>query len=179
MSFDVGQNWLRIETWLSREAPRDALPGPASLEDVEELEARIGVQLPDDVRESLLRHNGTDVVQLVPPNYCLHGTKGMQEKYLSPQFPYRGDRHYVPIAHLGRTQMLVDVRNGQIGKHDVEWGKYVWLESEWATSFARLLEYVANALWSRDGVARLGQDEWQACVTDEDFPETLIWTDEP
>ncbi len=52
--------WERIEHWLSAHAPPllANLNDGASPEDLSALEAQLGVQLPDDLRESLARHNG-------------------------------------------------------------------------------------------------------------------------
>lgn len=54
------QIWIRIERWLGENAPA-ALAGlnpPATPSEVEETERYLGVQLPESVRQSYLRHNG-------------------------------------------------------------------------------------------------------------------------
>ncbi len=52
--------WQRIEVWLSENAPEvlGTLQQGATNEQIAELEQGIGVQLPEDVRESFRIHNG-------------------------------------------------------------------------------------------------------------------------
>jgi len=62
--------WARIERWLRANAPEihaSLRPGVPDAE-IEALEERIGVRLPDDVRESLRIHDGQE-----------HGTAGLYE----------------------------------------------------------------------------------------------------
>ncbi len=56
----VTETWDRIESWLIDNASgvyRDLNP-PASSKDISDLEDSIALRLPDDLRESYLRHNG-------------------------------------------------------------------------------------------------------------------------
>lgn len=173
----IEQSWERIDDWLTRAAPNGTMPGPASAMAVERLQERIGLRLPDEVRESLLCHDGSALIELVPPGYCLHGTEAIAQSYLNDTFPYKRDIHFVPIAHLGRTQMVVDMRTGQIGSHDVEWG-YSLNDYEFEASLSILLDYIANVLESPNRVAIFGDEEWQASVNSEDFPGKFFWGDE-
>jgi cell wall assembly regulator SMI1 len=52
--------WVRIETWLERHAPAIAkrFGRPAKAAEIAATERFLGVEFPDDIRESYLRHNG-------------------------------------------------------------------------------------------------------------------------
>jgi len=58
----IKQLWQRLETWANNNAPEllDELQGPASDIEIEELEKRLHLILPEDLKESLLIHNGED-----------------------------------------------------------------------------------------------------------------------
>ncbi|MEU6793269.1 SMI1/KNR4 family protein [Nonomuraea wenchangensis] len=57
----VNRQWRRVERWLRANAPRTyrTLAGPARARTIAVAEAQMGVDLPDDLRASLLRHNGS------------------------------------------------------------------------------------------------------------------------
>ena len=52
--------WDRIEAWLSIHAPEvlDSLLTGVDDDDIQEIEAELGYQFPEDVRASLRLHNG-------------------------------------------------------------------------------------------------------------------------
>jgi cell wall assembly regulator SMI1 len=52
--------WQRIENWLRSNAPSIAqgLNPPASIAEIQSTEKLLGIQFPDDVRQSYLLHNG-------------------------------------------------------------------------------------------------------------------------
>ncbi|RBQ20211.1 hypothetical protein DP939_10360 [Spongiactinospora rosea] len=56
----VTRQWRRIETWLRANAPDTyrTLKRPAKARTIAIAEAQMGVRIPDDLRASLLRHNG-------------------------------------------------------------------------------------------------------------------------
>ncbi|NUP78644.1 MAG: hypothetical protein HOV96_13980 [Nonomuraea sp.] len=58
---DVDRQWLRIERWLKAKAPRTyrTLGGPGKAYPIAVVESRTGLGFPDDLRASLLRHNGS------------------------------------------------------------------------------------------------------------------------
>jgi cell wall assembly regulator SMI1 len=60
MSHDLRETWTRIETALVQHVPETAatLAPRATEAEIAELEAAIGLQLPDDYRQSLQVHNG-------------------------------------------------------------------------------------------------------------------------
>ncbi|MGA4989121.1 SMI1/KNR4 family protein [Nonomuraea bangladeshensis] len=57
----VNRQWRRVERWLRANAPRTyrTLAGPARARTIAVAEAQMGVDFPDDLRASLLRHNGS------------------------------------------------------------------------------------------------------------------------
>ncbi len=59
----VNRQWRRIERWLKANAPRTfrTLRPPARAGTIAVAEAQMGVRFPDDLRASLLRHNGSRV----------------------------------------------------------------------------------------------------------------------
>ncbi|MEU9836849.1 SMI1/KNR4 family protein [Streptosporangium sp. NPDC048047] len=57
----VNRQWARIERWLRRNAPKTyaTLAGPGRARTIAVAEAQMGLRFPDDLRASLLRHDGT------------------------------------------------------------------------------------------------------------------------
>ncbi|MER6507898.1 SMI1/KNR4 family protein [Nonomuraea sp. NPDC001636] len=57
----VNRQWRRIETWLKANAPKSyrTLGGPGRARTIAVAEAQTGLSFPDDLRASLLRHNGS------------------------------------------------------------------------------------------------------------------------
>lgn len=60
----VNRQWRRIEAWLKVHAPRSyrTLGKPAKAESIAAAQAQTGLRFPDDLRASLLRHDGAAVV---------------------------------------------------------------------------------------------------------------------
>ncbi|MBG0816249.1 SMI1/KNR4 family protein [Planomonospora sp. ID82291] len=56
----VNRQWARIERWLKANAPATyrTLAGPARARTIAVAEAQMGLRFPDDLKASLLRHNG-------------------------------------------------------------------------------------------------------------------------
>ncbi|AWS41912.1 SMI1/KNR4 family protein [Streptosporangium sp. 'caverna'] len=56
----VNRQWRRIETWLKANAPKThlTLGGPGRARTIAVAEAQMGLRFPDDLRASLLRHDG-------------------------------------------------------------------------------------------------------------------------
>lgn len=61
MTRAVNRQWDRIERWLRTNAPRSyrTLGGPGKATTIAVAEAQMGLRFPDDLRASLLRHNGS------------------------------------------------------------------------------------------------------------------------
>lgn len=57
----IDELWNQIEAWYAQNAPDEQpLNGPASGEDIARVESLLGVQLTEDLKASLRRHDGTD-----------------------------------------------------------------------------------------------------------------------
>ena len=60
MTRAVNRQWRRIETWLKANAPKSysTLGKPGRARTIAVAEAQMGLRFPDDLRASLLRHDG-------------------------------------------------------------------------------------------------------------------------
>ncbi|MGX1909562.1 SMI1/KNR4 family protein [Streptomyces phaeochromogenes] len=176
----VDESWEKVERWIARYAPEDELPEPAAREDIARLSDQAGIRLPPDIEQSLLRHNGSGLVTVVPPGFVLYGVDEIARSYTEWHVLKSDEPVYVPIGSLGPLEMTVDTRTGHIGSYDPVQG-YVRDADPLGASFSALLEFVADALDSSPPwIAMLpGEEEWEATHEDADFPGTLSWTDEP
>lgn len=174
----INESWEKIERWLARYAPAEELPGSAGRDDVARLCDQIGIQLPPDVEQSLLRRNGSGLVTIVPPGFVLYGVDEIARS--EGRFDKGDEPVYVPIGSLGPLEMIVDTRTGRIGSHDSVDGCF-WSDDPLWASFSTVLAFVADALDSPPPwIAMLpGEEEWEATYEDADFPGTLVWTEEP
>ncbi|MFD9909389.1 hypothetical protein [Streptomyces sp. NPDC059063] len=185
----VDESWEKIEHWLDRYAPEEApLPGPCSRLQLDQLHDRIGVRLPEDVEQSLLRHNGSGLTDIIPIGYRLHSVQDIEKTHLrtlryrledDPHRPGNDSYLIVPIAELNVRQLVVDTRTGRLGGWDVEEIGYEWSDDPLWSSLSSVLEFVGNVLASPPPwVARLPDRTSQATDVDPDFPGTLVWTDD-
>lgn len=74
MTAPAATSWDRIEQWCQTNGVANVLRPPASVTDIAAAEAEIGRQLPTDLVESLLRHDGTltrPMSFLVPTRWIL------------------------------------------------------------------------------------------------------------
>ncbi|MDF5758515.1 SMI1/KNR4 family protein [Spongiactinospora sp. TRM90649] len=177
----VGRQWRRIEGWLRENAPKTyrTLRKPASPRLVAAAEARMGVRFPDDLRASLLRHNGAaepfgagfgllggtalgarDILRKWRVNCAVFAGQG------TPGDPRGGwwDGRHIPVAsHENGDLVIVDSADGGIGFSDRVTGLRF---GDGPPSYRALLKRTADAL--RDGgtvagwrpVARNGALEW-------------------
>ncbi|MGI5195949.1 SMI1/KNR4 family protein [Streptomyces sp. CA-288835] len=177
----VDESWEKIERWLARYAPEDKLPGPASPDDIARLSDQIGVRLPPDVEQSLLRHNGSGFVTIVPPGVVLYGVDEIAREIARSKgrFTKGEESVYVPIGNIGSWEEIVDTRTGRIGSYDPEQGCF-WEDDPLWASFSTVLAFVADVLDSPPPwIAMLpGEEEWEATYQDAVFPGTLSWTEE-
>ncbi|MGW6060334.1 hypothetical protein [Streptomyces sp. NPDC055189] len=186
----VEESWGKIERWIALHAPEeDRLPGPCARAELDALYESLGGQLPDDVERSLLRHNGSGLTVILPPEFTLLGVGDILEKravwleYAAPDDSNlaEGDKPFlVPFAALSVIQLLVDTRTGRIGEWGIEQG-FAWERDPPWGSFTRALDFVGNLLASpRPWIAILpGDDEWEVTDRHPDFPGTLVWTEDP
>ncbi|MFF0306061.1 SMI1/KNR4 family protein [Streptosporangium sp. NPDC004379] len=75
----VNRQWARIERWLRSNAPKTyaTLAGPGRARTIAVAEAQMGLRFPDDLRASLLRHDGTVTVAGRPWAFGLLGNNLM------------------------------------------------------------------------------------------------------
>lgn len=84
MTAPITESWIRIESWLAANAPATfrALAPPADRSRIAAAEEATGLAFPDEVRESLLRHDGTDAGPvLLPPIWELLSADGIAEAW--------------------------------------------------------------------------------------------------
>ncbi|MEU8379735.1 SMI1/KNR4 family protein [Streptosporangium sp. NPDC048865] len=78
----VNHQWRRIERWLEANAPasRRTLGGPARARTIAVAEAQMGLRFPDDLRASLLRHDGASIVAGTWPfGFLGNSNRGVRE----------------------------------------------------------------------------------------------------
>ncbi|MFI7635664.1 SMI1/KNR4 family protein [Nonomuraea sp. NPDC049400] len=81
---EVNAVWRRIERWLARRAPATykSLQPAATPQSIARTEAAIGARFPDDLRASLLRHNGSGYGGFGPaPFYDLMSAKDIRSDW--------------------------------------------------------------------------------------------------
>lgn len=158
--------WDRIEAWLNIHAPEvlDNLLMGVDDDDIQEIEAELGYQLPEDVRASLRLHNGTidcfaDIWRLLNIDEIAEEQRRLSLGY-SVKRPY-----WIPLASDGCGDFLcVDVEPepgeqlGQMIHFDHE------TVSSWvAPSFQALLSAFADHLeigkYALDETGRLHSQE--------------------
>ncbi|MBB5109920.1 cell wall assembly regulator SMI1, partial [Streptomyces spectabilis] len=79
MTSSIPESWTRIEAWLTRRAPRTlaALHPPAKRSAIAAAEHAIGQPFPEPLVQSLMRHDGMDHYDLLPPFWSLLGAHGI------------------------------------------------------------------------------------------------------
>ncbi|WP_214411150.1 SMI1/KNR4 family protein [Sphaerisporangium fuscum] len=155
----VEATWRRIEAWLARRAPATyrTLRGPATPRAIARAEAAMGLTFPDDLRASLLRHDGAPrwggfgpapfyaymPVKAVYSDWkmlcgiVLDGPADMAEGWW--------DGHLIPFASaIDGGNLFVDSRTGKTGEYfdeegltlegDVVWPSYLALLRDTAES---------------------------------------------
>ena len=60
----IHATWQRLEDWLSQNALGSTLPSGAAPDEIERAQGIMGVQFPDDLRESYLLHNGSGGIRI-------------------------------------------------------------------------------------------------------------------
>ncbi|MFF4614357.1 hypothetical protein [Nonomuraea jabiensis] len=108
----VNRQWRRIERWLRENAPRTyaSLGAPGRAGTIALAEAQTGLELPDDLRASLLRHNGVSGPPRARFSFGAEQVRGVRE--IRDQWREscalrvgRGD----PIGRLVRVGTLIEV----------------------------------------------------------------------
>ncbi|KAA9379766.1 hypothetical protein F5972_08980 [Microbispora cellulosiformans] len=140
----VNRQWRRIERWLKAHAPRTyaSLNGPAAPRLVARAEARIGTRLPDSLRASLLRHDGSHggASFRLPPYFLMMGTRETVAAW--PEACGMGGG--VPVAYADDfgDYLVTDAATGGVGEASPEQSYY---QAD-CSSYYALLKATADAL---------------------------------
>ncbi|GII83905.1 hypothetical protein Ssi03_18950 [Sphaerisporangium siamense] len=155
----VATVWRRIERWLARKAPvtYKTLTPPARPLDIAKAEAAMGLRFPDDLRASLLRHDGSGEWGFGPaPFYDLMSAKDTRAGWkMLCDFLLGGpeemvgtwwDGHLIPFAdaHDG-GYLFIDTRTGKTGEYYNESGLTFEGDDVWP-SYLALLKATARSL---------------------------------
>ncbi|WP_182878154.1 hypothetical protein [Microbispora sp. H10670] len=159
----VNRQWRRIERWLRAHAPRTyaSLNGPAAPRLVARAEERLGTRLPDSLRASLLRHDGSrgGASFRFPTSDLMMSTREMVSAW--PEACGMGG---VPVARAVDFggYLVTDAATGGVGAASPELPYY---QAGWSSYYA-LLRATADAL-TRDAasggfrpVVRRGVLDW-------------------
>ena len=143
----VAGHWARVEAWLQKKARRihrSLAPG-ASDAQIAELERKLGITLPDDVRSSFRIHDGAEESDLFPSTepddmaYSLMSLAEIAEAYGSVcKWPHwRSD--WVPLAtNGGGDYQAVALSSGEIVEANHETGAVKPVACSWTARLADL-----------------------------------------
>ncbi|MFD9861905.1 SMI1/KNR4 family protein [Streptomyces alboflavus] len=185
MVSSITESWSCIEAWLAQNAPGTfaGLEPPAERSAIAAAERAIGLPLPEPLRESLLRHNGTGYHGVLPPFWELRSVQTLVEdwarrveinrdEFADPEPSDPEEEHgpwwhrlWIPFAGNGCGDFLIIDqrqyrRRGRIGHADHETGCFFWSHPRWA-SLSALMEATAIALETgeMDGYIPVTDDE--------------------
>ncbi len=152
---EVNAVWRRIERWLARKAPATytLLRPPARPLDIARSEAAMGLRFPDDLRASLLRHDGGGSWGFGPaPFYELMSAKHIRSEWKmlcdvgGDLLGYWWDGHLIPFAYANDGgNLFVDTRTGKTGEFFNEEGITLEGDVVWP-SYLALLKATARSL---------------------------------
>lgn len=154
----VDAAWTRIESWLSRHAPKDfrTLRAPASPGRIAALQGRMSVAFPADLVASLQRHDGSQPGGFaLPASFHLFSIDEILDDWTSvcvvlannSTKPDWYDPAFVPFAGVSDGGCLVvDQRPGGRGRVGEFYGDEGVTFDDWPKSVSLLLEQVAHAL---------------------------------
>ncbi|WP_204059638.1 SMI1/KNR4 family protein [Microbispora corallina] len=148
VSAEVNAVWRRLERWLARRAPATykLLRPPARPLDIARSEAVMGLRFPDDLRASLLRHDGGGSWGFGPaPFYELMSAKDIRTEWKmlcdigGDQLGYWWHGRLIPFAdaHDGGN-LFIDTRTGKTGEFFNEEGLTLEGDVVWPTYLALL-----------------------------------------
>ncbi len=154
----VDAAWRRIERWLARHAPRTlrSLRPPASPSAIARAEARMGLTFPDDLRASLLRHDGGrfgpgGLWDYAPVREIAREWAMMCGLYLDGSIapdPWWWHGRLIPYAMaVDGGHLFVDAQTGKTGEYFNEEGLRLDGDVAWPSYLAQLAA-VADALES-------------------------------
>jgi cell wall assembly regulator SMI1 len=156
--------WDRIEARLNIHAPEvlDTLLTGVDDDDIQEIEAELGYQLPEDVRASLRLHNGTidgfaDIWRLLTIDEIAGEQKRLSLGY-SMKRPY-----WIPLASDGCGDFLcVDVEQGeQLGQiiHFDHETVSSWVAPSFQVLLAMFADHLEMGKYALDETGRLHSQE--------------------
>ncbi|MET7504207.1 hypothetical protein [Streptomyces microflavus] len=158
---EVAESWAVIEHWISRNAVAEQLPSGASVVEMDELQEDMPVHIPQDLRSSLRRHNGTGETEIIPPAFTLWGTRRILSEYVSE--PFQSERVYIPIGSMGPNVLSVDSRSDRLARYDSHYGFYAREEEVFSSSFGDILAAVATAISGSSSTLHVSPNEaWRA-----------------
>ncbi|MEU9832306.1 SMI1/KNR4 family protein [Streptosporangium sp. NPDC048047] len=182
ISARVNATWRRIERWLAARAPvsRRSLYGPADPGRIARAEAAMGMRFPDDLRASLLRHDGARYWGGFGPApfYEFMSVKALRADWKmlcggilggpEEMVGYWWDGHLLPFATaIDGGNLFIDTRTGKTGEYFNETGLQLDGDVVWP-SYLALLRATASSLetgrpirgWRP--VVRKGELDWEA-----------------
>ncbi|MFE9649370.1 SMI1/KNR4 family protein [Streptomyces sp. NPDC006365] len=151
----ISHSWWRIENWVRGQGVMEQLPPPAAQHDITLIEQRLDLQLPKEITELLLCHNGSGRF-LLPPCFKVLNARGIVESWelkadtsaQSKYYPYRP--HYVPFAADGAGTVLYLDASGTaepaVHEHDREGGSPDITSHPMWESITSLMHHTAEAL---------------------------------
>ncbi|MDA0631960.1 SMI1/KNR4 family protein [Nonomuraea sp. MCN248] len=173
----VNRQWRRIETWLRTNAPRShrALGRPAEAGTIAVAEAQMGLRFPDDLKASLLRHDGG----LALLGHWTQGVRDIRDTWrmlcesddMDMAEDPRGDwwdGRMIPFGADGSgNHLVVDSVRRDVGETDHEGGMGFRPAETRIRSYHALLKATADALESGGSIgywkpgAVSGSLDWQ------------------
>ncbi|MEV7807936.1 SMI1/KNR4 family protein [Microbispora sp. NPDC088329] len=177
---EVNAVWRRVERWLARKAPvtfKRLRPAARPL-DIARSEAAMGLRFPDDLRASLLRHDGAGSLGFGPaPFYELMSARHIRSEWKmlcdigggSDDYWWHG--RLIPFAYaIDGGNLFVDTRTGKTGEFFNEEGLTVEGDVVWP-SYLALLKATTRSLetgrpirgW-RPKVAK-GELDWESTTS--------------
>ncbi|WP_433541570.1 SMI1/KNR4 family protein [Streptosporangium sandarakinum] len=177
----VNAAWRRIERWLAARAPvsNRTLYGPATPVQIARAEAAMGMRFPDDLRASLLRHNGARYWGGFGPApfYEFMSVKALRADWKmlcgivlggpEEMAGFWWDGHLLPFATaIDGGNLFIDTRTGKTGEYFNETGLRFDGDVVWP-SYLALLRATADSLetgrpirgWRP--VVRKGELDWK------------------
>ncbi|MFG1617407.1 SMI1/KNR4 family protein [Nonomuraea wenchangensis] len=155
---EVNATWRRIERWLARHAPATytSLRPPATPLAIAQAEAAMGARFPDDLRASLLRHDGaSDWGFSFPPVYTSMSVRGIRRDWQAncditlddPELStYWWHGRLIPFGYdVTGGNLFVDPDTGRTGSFHSEDGLHTGDGDIWP-SYLALLKVTARAL---------------------------------
>ncbi|WP_440081791.1 SMI1/KNR4 family protein [Streptosporangium sp. LJ11] len=184
----VNRQWRRIERWLEVNAPASlrTLGKPARARTIAVAEAQMGLRFPDDLRASLLRHDGASAVaDTWPFGFLGNWNQGVREirdtwrRLCEIEGEVRGDAdartewwdgRMIPFGADGSgNHLVIDSVIRDVGDTDHEGMMSFAPGGTWIASYYVLLRATANALETGGSIGF-----WKPVVTGGELDWTVV-----